>query len=423
MPMGRRASRGTPATRPASAHGAVTASTAPLRATFAERLSPVDDRAGAAGEHARPCRTEGSPARRPRACASTLAPRACGRQNGRVRPSRLPVPRCLVYAVGFAAAPLAAQQEARAPAAGAPVALAVFFWHDAPNDEAAFEGIEQGLVAGRVPHSFRVWRADSDEATAKRQLAEIAASDAKLVFAMGTKAARLARAAIGDRPIVFTAVTHPVESGVAESWERAGGNVCGNSNWIESAKMLQAFRVAVPGLTRLGIVRSAKNPVSTAELRQMATYLREPGAPRVELADEIVDDAGALAAATARLRAHGVQAVWVPIDDLVYENTALVLESLRGSGIPVVSSAQRGAATGAALGVVVDYRLLGERAAALARRILVGGAAPADLPVGRMQSYQIIVNPAAAERCGYELPLGALAVADRILDHVEAPGR
>lgn len=305
-----------------------------------------------------------------------------------------------------------------------PVALGVFFWHDAPNDEAAFNGIERGLQAGGVRYALTVRRAGADAALAVRQLAELAAAEPKLVFAMGTQAALLARDHIRACPIVFTAVTHPVESGVAESWESAGGNLCGNSNWIESKAMLHAFTVAVPRLRRLGVVRSSTSGVvSAAELRQMQSYLHEPQAPRVELLEEVVATAAELGAATSRLRARGAQAVWVPIDNLVYENTSLILASLRDSGIPIVSSAKRGAAAGAALGVVVDYRLLGERAAAMARRVLAGAATPSALPVETMQSYQIIVNLAAAKACAYELPLGSLLIADRILDHVEEPAR
>jgi len=319
----------------------------------------------------------------------------------------------------------AAGQEPSSALPGQATPIAVFFWHDAPNDEAAFDGIERGLQAGRVRYTLTVRRAHADEVRGAQQLQEIAAMQPRLVFAMGTKAAQLARDYVHDCPVVFTAVTNPVESGIAQSWSRAGGNLCGNSNWIESEKMLAAFEMAVPALARLGVVRSSTPSavVSAAELRAMQRYLREPQAPRVELFEEVVQTAADLPGATARLRARGAQAIWVPIDNLVYENTALVLGALRDSGVPIVSSAQRASATGAALGVLVDYRLLGERAAAMARRLLRGEVGPPDLRVETMQSYHVVVNLAAAKACAYELPLTALLVADRILDHVEATAR
>src|SRR5690606_23584820 len=145
-----------------------------------------------------------------------------------------------------------------------------FFWHDSPNDEAAFAGIERGLQAAGVHAHWTIRRAGGDRSAAAEQLAEIAAAEPRLVFALGPEAALLARGAIRQTPIVFTAVTHPIESGLAKSWDSAGGNVCGNSNWIEPEKVLGTFRLAVPGLSLLGVVRSTRSgEVAAAEMRQM----------------------------------------------------------------------------------------------------------------------------------------------------------
>jgi putative ABC transport system substrate-binding protein len=329
----------------------------------------------------------------------------------------------LALAVAAVPALCAVAQEAAGPERAA-MRVAAFFWHDAPNDEAAFTGIERGLRAAGFECIWTVRRAGSDRERARQQLLEIAAARPRILFTLGTQATLLAKEHVKDVPIVFTAVTHPVESGVAESWQSAGGNVCGNSNWIGSEKVIDAFRLAVPRLRHLGMIRStASGEVSAAELRQMRRYLAEPAAPRIELVERVVERAADLPAAANDLRARGVEAIWVPIDHLVYQNIQVLLDAVRGSGVPLVSSAQRGAEAGAAVGVLVDYALLGERAAAMARLLLLGKATPAALPVGTMQSSHVVVNLAAAKACAYDLPLAALVVADRILDHVEDPPR
>ncbi len=301
-----------------------------------------------------------------------------------------------------------------------PVSLAAFFWHDAPNDEAAFEGIERGLRAAGITAEWMVRRAGSDPEIAVRQLGEIGSAAPRLVFAMGTQAALLAREHLRGVPIVFTAVTNPVESGVAASWTSAGPSLCGTSNWIAPERVLQSFLLAVPTLTRLGILRSTTSGVvSAAELRQMQRHLREPAAPPVQLVEALVERAEDIPAAVARLRGQGVQAVWVPIDHVVYQDMSAVAAALRDSGVALLTSAQRGVEAGAVAGVVVDYVVLGERAAAMARTVLAGKAKPEDLAIGTLQSCQLVVNLAMAKTCAYELPLGALLVADRILDRIE----
>jgi putative ABC transport system substrate-binding protein len=333
--------------------------------------------------------------------------------------SARPLLAALLAAVG-----IARTANAQRDPAPAPVPLAAFFWHDVPNDEAAFAGIERGLRAAGIDAAFTVKRASADRALAKQQLAEIGSARPRLVFALGTQSALLAREHLRDTAIVFTAVTHPIEAGLAKSWDSAGANMCGNSNWISSDKVLKTFQLVVPGLARLGVLRSTRTgEVSAAEMRQMQRMLWEPNAPRVELLQEVVERADDLAAAVARLRQRGAQAIWVPIDVEVYQNMHLLLQALAGSGIPLVSSALRGVEAGAVAGAVVDYGLLGERAAALAQRVLRDGVAPAALPIGTMHSSQVVVNLAGAKACGYEVPLNALLVADRILDRIEAPAR
>lgn len=355
-------------------------------------------------------------------CRETLARERAGAEKGAVLQSRRRGPGCVALLMLAAVQAIAqAPTPPPAPPAAERLRVGVFYWHDAPNDDAAFDGVQRGLAAAGYVCDFVVRRAGSDRELGLRQLDELVAAAPRLLFALGTQAALLARERVRTVPVVFTAVTNPVESGLAPNWEGTGANLCGNSNWIDSEKVLAAFRLAVPKLKHLGVLRStAASVVSAAELRQMQRYLRGPGAPPIELIEAVVDRPEELEPAIARLRGQGVEALWVPIDHLIYQNTARVLETLRGSGVPVLSSSLRGAEAGATVGVLVDYELLGERAAALARAVLQGKA-PGSLPVGTMQSYQVVVNLAAARATGYELPLSALLVADRILNRFEVP--
>jgi hypothetical protein len=77
----------------------------------------------------------------------------------RSRPRRGSRPRCPrpVAVLLALAAPSAA---ARAQAATVP--LGAFFWQAAPNDEAAFAGIQRGLAAGGVECTWTVQRAGGD---------------------------------------------------------------------------------------------------------------------------------------------------------------------------------------------------------------------------------------------------------------------
>ena len=343
----------------------------------------------------------------------------------------------------------APRQERRTRPEGAPDAapqwhLGVFFWHSSPNDAAALRGIREALAIAAPGADLVVRNAEEDPTAAARLLDELRSAQVDLIFAMGTQAALHAAARVHDVPIVYTAVTNPVESALVPTWKGSGRNVAGNSNWIAPDTLLRVFRLAVPKLTRLGILRSrASGVVSAAELRAMRQWLAQPDAPdvqvieafidvaastpptepvnRVEAADPATDIASpgsagpGIAGAVQKLAAQDVQAIWVPIDFLVYQSMPAVLAASRAAHLPVVSSSLRAARDGAVAGVVVDYVMLGKRAVVIALDVLQGRRPPGEIPVGTMQAYQVVVDPEAARRCGYELPLSLLVLADVVL--------
>lgn len=301
----------------------------------------------------------------------------------------------------------------------APWKIGALLWHRPENDLQALAGLEEALrIAGR-PHVVLVEDADSDPDRALAALGRFAEQGVDAIVALGTQAALLCKEHVRDRPVVFTAVTNPVESGVCPDWSGSGTTLAGNSNWVPSDTVLGVFRRAVPRLERLGILRSEDTGVvSLAELKAMERHLAAipDGEPRVALVEERAAGTADLGPAVKRLAAAGCEAIWVPIDFLVYENMERVTAAAAAARIPLVSSSLRGALSGAVAGVFTDYAMLGERAALILLQILEGGADPARIPVGTMQGYQVVVNLGAARRLGYDLPLPLLAVADRILD-------
>lgn len=278
-------------------------------------------------------------------------------------------------------------RQARAPH-GRPWLLGVLLWHDSPNDLEALRGLRAGLRARGHPFELLERHAREDVAAGRRHLAELRAAGVDLIFALGTRAALLAAEHVKDRPVVFTAVTHPVFSGVVSDWRGSGRNVAGNSNWIAPGAMVEVFRKAVPGLVRLGVLRSRRaGVVSAAEVRAMREFLASSEAPQVELVERVADDEAGLADAATELAAARVQAIWIPIDYFVYRRLAVVRRALREFRIPLVTSAVEGARSGAVAAVVADYELLGRRAVVVACEILDRGRPPGVIPIGRLRSH------------------------------------
>jgi putative ABC transport system substrate-binding protein len=302
--------------------------------------------------------------------------------------------------------------------------LGVFLWHDSPNDLATLAGIKTGLSRAGVVATFVEHRADSDPARAEAAFAALRAARCDLVFALGTQAALLAKDALPDVPILFAAVSDAVASGVVADWSGSGGNLCGGSNWIAPGAVLDVFRLAVPDLRRLGMIRSrTSGVVSAAELATMRAHLVANPTLGLTVLEAVADDDADVERAVATLVTQGIDAIWIPIDLTIYRDLAAVRRGLGGHRLPLLSTAAAGVANGAHVGATVDYDLHGRRAAALAVRVLRHGKRPGELPIDRMRSTLVKVNLGAARADGIELPLSILAVADELLDAEAARGR
>lgn len=335
----------------------------------------------------------------------------------------------LTILLGSLASSLPAQQETPAARVAEPRRIGVFCWHDSPNDQATLDGIRIGLQKAGLRAQFIERNAGGDELLAGRMLVELGSAQCDLVFALGTQAALLAKQQLRNVPIVFAAVSNPVAAELVPTWSGTQGNLCGASNWIAPESVLAVFQLAVPGLRRLGMLRSEKDSiVSRAELTAMREHLQKPGAPPIEVFDAVVPHVDLVEPAVRELLLRDVDAIWIPIDHSVYRHLDLVQRALVGKRVPLVTTAAgalRGAPANhaAIVGAVPDYPLHGRRAASLALAILVHGKEPRELAVDRMSGCLVVANLAAARRQDFELPLSLLALADEILEPEVVDGR
>jgi putative ABC transport system substrate-binding protein len=284
-----------------------------------------------------------------------------------------------------------------------PYNIGVFFWHESSNDYMAFEGIKQGFKIARVDCEFDIQKALGDERKAEQIIQAWAKQKPDLIYAMGTGAAERLMKVIEDTPIVFTAVTNPVLSGIVPNWETSGRNIAGNSNWIPTVRILENFQAVVPTMKTLGVMYDPDNTVSSVEVKSASKVIRPLLGMKLITAE--VKEVGELATAAKKMLTQKVDAIWVPIDILVYKNLDKVRAVIDPAGIPLLASSHRGVKDGAIFGMIVDYPNLGKKSVPLALEILTRNVAPKDIPIDTMRSHLRIVNPKVAESIGYKIPL------------------
>ena len=226
-----------------------------------------------------------------------------------------------------------------------------------------------------------------------------------------TGAARRATAAI---PIIFMSHADPVGSGHVASLARPGGNVTGLSLMMPetNAKLLELFKEAVPGLSRVAVVWDPATPSHGPGLAAMELAGRALGIRLQTLAVRSAAEFDGAFSSITRERAGGVLVLSTPL--FIAEARRLADLALKHK-LPSMFGPRVHAEAGGLLSYGPDRADLWRRGAIYMDKILKG-ASPADLPVQQPTTFELVINLKTAKALGLAIPQLVLARADKIIE-------
>lgn len=284
-----------------------------------------------------------------------------------------------------------------------------------PSLDASAEGFQQAFIdAGYIDGetvNFDLQNAQADQATATTIATKFLGDNVDLVLAIATPAAQASVQAITNIPVLFTAVTEPLEAGLVASWEAPGDNVTGTSDMNPVAEQIALIKDLAPDATTVGIVYSSGEVNSAVQVE-----LARAAAPALGLTLKEVTVSNASEVAQAVESLGDVDAIYVPGDNAVVEALESVIQVAETKKIPMVVAEGDSVERGGIATYGLNYYDLGYQTGQMAIRILEEGADPASMPVETLDKISLIVNQGAAERMGVELSAELLAKADTVLD-------
>jgi putative ABC transport system substrate-binding protein len=215
-------------------------------------------------------------------------------------------------------------------------------------------------------------------------------------------------------PIVMTASTDPVASGVVASLSRPGGNVTGiSSSFVEaSVKRIELMKELLPGADRVAFIRWRYEKVGTDDLATLERTAQALGMASRQFEAEDEADFARVFEAVQRERFSGI----VDIAGLAisFPFAGLLADLARKFRIPVVhfihEVVERGGLISYGPSVTDGFR----RSARYVDR-LAKGARPADLPIEQPSKIELWVNQPAARSLGLRIPDSILLRADRVI--------
>jgi putative tryptophan/tyrosine transport system substrate-binding protein len=216
-------------------------------------------------------------------------------------------------------------------------------------------------------------------------------------------------------PLVVITPEDPVALGLANTIARPGRNVTGS--WLLGddalvGKRLELLRLAVPALSRVGVLANADDPTDDFTVRRLPAAARALG---MDAQVFNVRDATKLDAVSAEVAGAGMQALFIgqgpTLNSVRTEVTAMVARLRLPAMYGFREFAQAGGLMSYGPSLPEAYR----QSARLVVRILKGES-PADLPIELPTRYELIVNLKVAKALGLTISDSFLLLADEVIE-------
>ena len=221
-----------------------------------------------------------------------------------------------------------------------------------------------------------------------------------LIYGIATPTTQAVKQKTSSIPIVFAAVTDPVGAKLVKSLEHPGENVTGVSDMIPIRYQLETIKKVVPGIKKLGVPYNAGEANSVSLLNGMKSIAPTLG---IEVVEATATSTAEVSQAISFL-VNKVDALYMPTDNTMAAAVNVISDICMRNNIPFFSSENETIKNdGALASLSVDHYQLGVEAANMAVSILKNGAKPADIPVGYLHEYDLMLNMRVASKLGLDI--------------------
>ncbi len=227
------------------------------------------------------------------------------------------------------------------------------------------------------------------------------ANDYDLIFAIATPAAVSAYAAAKDKdiPVIFCAVSAPVEAGLATSLD-AGLDTCnGTADILNLEEQLNLITACQPDVKKIGVLYTTTEANSVAHLKLFKELC---SAKNIEVVDQGVSGSADIPQAATDLCSK-VDCINNFTDNNVVNSLSIVLEKANAANIPVYGSEVEQVKNGCMASMSIDYIALGKKTAEMGVKVL-DGTKCSEMPVTQVSDVTPVVNTDVLAKFNVTLP-------------------
>ncbi len=223
-----------------------------------------------------------------------------------------------------------------------------------------------------------------------------------------------ARNATTTIPLVSVGGNDPVALGLAASLARPGGNLTGLTGLLGpeiAGKQFALLGETVPKVARVSVLWNSATPGNALAFKEVETAARDRGMELQLLEARRLSDFDAAFAEMSAKRA-GALLVLGDIMFVTYRTRLVVLAAK--TRLPAMYANREFVEDGGLMSYGAKFSANFRRAATYVDKILKG-AKPADLPIERPTTFELIINSKTATALGLRIPQSVLVRADEII--------
>ena len=266
---------------------------------------------------------------------------------------------------------------------------------------------EEGWIEGENV-TFHPYNAQGDIANAHTMAQHIVGHEVDLILGIATPTSQSLANVTDTIPIVITAVTDPYQAGLIECFERPNTNVTGTSNLTPVAQQFALLTRLLPEARVVGIMYNSgevNSQIQADMAREQAAIQGLEYIPGV--AHSTVDVAQVVESIIGL-----VDVIYIPTCNTMAAAYTTIVMIAEERGIPIIAGEEGALPQGALATEGVNHYNLGRQTAVMAAQILRGEAIPQEMPIQWQENTNMIINIAAAERLGINIPQDLLEEAE-----------
>lgn len=265
--------------------------------------------------------------------------------------------------------------------------------------EGFIEGLRQAGFEEGVNVEFEYSNANADPGIANQIAQSHVSTDVDLICAIATPSAQASYNAAMEKeiPVIYTAVSDPVEAGLAEE----GMNVTGTSDLLPLKEQVAMIRELMPEAKNLGVLYCTSEANSISNIARLEQIAPEYG---FTLVTKGVSAPADIPMATDAIL-NEVDCLTNLTDNTIVNSLAVVMDKANAKGIPVFGSEVEQVKLGCAAAANIDYYKLGIMTGKMAAEVL-NGADITTIPYEVIEDNQLVVNSEVLAKYGMVVPEG-----------------